>query len=302
MALDAAIVGHNGANLLEQYQQRITARKAHEAARAYFEGKITHERPDYLPICAEYSDEPALEFVPCAIQNPHDTCPGWTPQDEEPRSLAEALRILRGQPKFPGPPAPAVSPPAGMSLTMALEVLRVGLQSSGPPTAAATPTPAPRKAGPGLGCRQCRYYRPPQPFVTLGVSGPASEGQFRAALKLREAQDERFAIEKQSAEEGKPFDEVPHFYPWCGKCTPPAEKPRPGDPEPEPGDPTVSIAEIEEGLATGDNTALEAAEEQGLEFYIDYPNGRVVPRYVLCEQKNLNNDCKDFKQRLETTS
>jgi hypothetical protein len=69
---------------LRDYVQKIGTVKAFEAAQASYSGRISCNKPEYLPVCSKFSQ--GVGFVPCAVQNPHDHCKEWSPLTESPPS------------------------------------------------------------------------------------------------------------------------------------------------------------------------------------------------------------------------
>jgi hypothetical protein len=63
---------------LRDYIQKIGTVKAFEAAQANYSGRISCNKPEYLPVCTASKFSTNASFVPCAVQNPHDQCEEWS--------------------------------------------------------------------------------------------------------------------------------------------------------------------------------------------------------------------------------
>jgi hypothetical protein len=89
LAANSAALGQGGGlSQLEEYKGMVSSIKALEAAQAYYAGRLVHKRPDYLPTCALKNTK--TEFVPCCVQNPHETCRDWQTR----MSLTQALGLI----------------------------------------------------------------------------------------------------------------------------------------------------------------------------------------------------------------
>jgi hypothetical protein len=83
LARNAAALGQgSGDHGLRDYIQKIGTVKAFEAAQASYSGRISCNKPEYLPVCTKFSQ--GVGFVPCAVQNPLDHCKEWSPPSEAP--------------------------------------------------------------------------------------------------------------------------------------------------------------------------------------------------------------------------
>jgi len=132
-------------------------------------------------------------------------------------------------------------------------------------------------------CPACLFYNQPLPGHIVGAGSGAgmSPGQLEAARDLMQLESERRDEEERRVDQEYRFDYEPQFHAWCGRFTP--------DPN--------QVAEVLDRLMRGDESYLLELQEKGLDFVIDAPNGKVRPVYALCEQKNRNGRCGEFKAR-----
>src|SRR5262249_23658894 len=110
LSTNAAALGTGGGTgQLEEYRSFVGTTKALEVAQAYYAGKLVYKRPDYLPICTHPSYMTDTDFVPCCMQNPHDTCAEWEPRAPVPdvarMSYTEALELLQRGAARPAAPS-----------------------------------------------------------------------------------------------------------------------------------------------------------------------------------------------------
>jgi hypothetical protein len=93
LARGAAALGQgSGDHGLRDYIQKIGTVKAFEAAQASYSGRLSCNKPEYLPVCTRFSTK--RSFVPCAVQNPHDHCKEWSERSDAPRSGASQAEEL----------------------------------------------------------------------------------------------------------------------------------------------------------------------------------------------------------------
>jgi hypothetical protein len=93
-ASQAGLGQGGGTSATENYLKFVGTSKAAEAEKAHYAGKLTNNPPAYLPFCVKFSTR--NEFVPCAIQNPFDSCPDWvSPAASSVMSLQDAITLLR---------------------------------------------------------------------------------------------------------------------------------------------------------------------------------------------------------------
>jgi len=85
LARGAAALGQgSGDHGLRDYIQKIGTVKAFEAAQANYSGRISCNKPEYLPVCTAPRFSTNGSFVPCAVQNPHDQCEEWSQRPTAP--------------------------------------------------------------------------------------------------------------------------------------------------------------------------------------------------------------------------
>jgi hypothetical protein len=85
VGVNAAALGQaGGVASLNDVTNDVVMKKIFEATQAFYFRRLT-DRPSYLPYCKKHSN--TTSFVPCAVQNPHDTCADW-------RELASAHSAL----------------------------------------------------------------------------------------------------------------------------------------------------------------------------------------------------------------
>lgn len=111
----AALEKGNGQKHLDEYREFVATTKTLEAAQACYSGRMTQNRPDYLPVCGH---KDAVEFTPCAVRNQYDACEDW----------AKVENAAPAAP--PTAPAPAPAVPA-MSREEALSILLARPNQSG---------------------------------------------------------------------------------------------------------------------------------------------------------------------------
>ena len=96
LAANGAAVGlPAGISQLEEFKSFVATTKARESVQAFYGRKLTHQPPEYLPTCGKHST--STEFIPCAVQNPHDVCPDWSPSNGTPAaSPLDGWALLAG--------------------------------------------------------------------------------------------------------------------------------------------------------------------------------------------------------------
>jgi hypothetical protein len=87
-AITGAVFGKDSgtaAKGMEDVRETAGVRKSFEAAQIYYAGKISFRPPRYIAYCREYSHGP--DFIPCMVQNPHDSCHKFTRAEPAPAGV-----------------------------------------------------------------------------------------------------------------------------------------------------------------------------------------------------------------------
>jgi hypothetical protein len=131
----SAIAGHGSTSvpesLLTKYREGVSSRKALELLGAYHAQGEPAMEPMYLDWCRHFSSED--EYVICALRNPHNTCPAWSPAASGPASASAAP----GVPAAVTADAPA---PSNEAFDASLELLNfMTAEAEGKPAAPISP-------------------------------------------------------------------------------------------------------------------------------------------------------------------
>ena len=125
-------------------------------------------------------------------------------------------------------------------------------------------------------CPQCAYYNKPD-RNRIELTG-------HARIRWEQSRDARMADEHRRVQGSYAFDYQPEFYEWCSKRQPSSSE----------------LITLNDLIANqGIEEAISWAEEQEKRFDFDPVKGEVKIIYEICESKNREHNCPDYKDKKE---